>query len=124
MIAKAMSLDYESVIAEPDSKSFFRCIHEQNTSVNITINDIPAMKTLEKKWRAAVEASLTKKQHRVLETHVKDIDPDISDIKQIRMCARNQNLRVDAEEVAAKLLHFAQAASCGPQSVISAKYKR
>lgn len=106
-----MSLDYEKIIAEPDSDSFFDCILRHNPQLNTTsTNGEPKMKILQEMWHTAAQAATIRGRYDILQTHVQDLDPNLMEINNVRMCARSQTLRVDAEKVAVRLLQLSHTA--------------
>lgn len=100
-----MSLPYESVVAEPDDEKFFECLAKKNidkTSGSPT--NMTAWNKFEGKWKAATRAYTDGSDQRILQLQNQDYDVEFTGLEAIRMCARNQHLKVDALSLARQLL--------------------
>lgn len=111
-IANVMSLPYESVVAEPDDEKFFNCLEKKNIdpeSGGATLN-ITAWNNFKAQWGAASTAYKLQNDRRVLHLQNRDFDFEYTGLESIRMCARNQHLKVEAASLAKKLLTLASQA--------------
>lgn len=107
-MAQVMSLSHESVVATPDSHGFFSCIVKQNTDKDATtVRNTTALRTLQERWHQAAAAFSQRNDRKVFQTHHQDPESDVPGVDFVRMCARNQALRVDAPAIADKLLTLA-----------------
>lgn len=100
-----MSLPYESVVAEPDNEKFFECLAKKNVDkMSGSLTNMTAWNNFEGKWKAATRAYTEGSDQRILQLQNQDYDVEFTGLEAIRMCARNQHLKVDALSLARQLL--------------------
>lgn len=106
-MAGVMGLTHEKIVADPDHKGFFSCIVKQNTDKDApSVRNSTALKALEEVWHKASGAFKQRNDHTQFVTHHQSHGGDLSSIDGIRMCARNQVLQVDAQDVAERLMRL------------------
>lgn len=116
-MAQVMGLPHERIVAEPDDGGFFSCILKQNTDKDApSVRNVTGLRALESVWHKATRAFEQSHEYDQFVTHHHDHGGDLSGIDGIRMCARNQVLRVDARAIAQKLIRLASIA-CDARSV-------
>lgn len=98
-IASALNLDYERMIAEPDTKNFFDCMEARARR----LNDESIARKAKILWREAVKRRKESGKLNYLNCH-KFRSAALSPMK---LCSRTQRMKVDAEKTAAKLIEMA-----------------
>lgn len=105
-----MSLPYESIVAEPDDESLFACLRKKNADRTAGIvsaaQKATVWKSFKRRWEAASKAFKKHEDDRMMQTHTHDFDMEYTGIDGIRMCARNQQLKVDPSALTKRLLEI------------------